>query len=382
MIPYGRHEINKDDVNKVIEVLNSDFLTQGPAVPLFESELSSFCGVNNAVAVNSCTSALHVACLSLGLGKGDTLWTSPITFVSSANCALYCGALVDFIDVEPDTALISIEALKKKLEKAKIDGNLPKIIIPVHFAGQSCDMEEIFILSKKYGFKIIEDAAHAIGGYYKDYPIGSCRFSDITVFSFHPVKIITTGEGGAALTNNNDYAKKMKLLRSHGITRNPSEMEGNGNNLWYYEQIDLGFNYRMNDIQATLGRSQLLRVRSYVEKRSEIANWYDKYFSKISWIKPLIQKSERLSSYHLYVIKISLGLKARNEIVNYLRKIGIGVNVHYIPVYKQPYHRRKTFLHGAEDYYQNSISLPIYPTITHNDMKKVVQGVLNSYKES
>ena len=381
MIPYGRQEVTQDDIDKVIEVLHSDFLTQGETVSLFESELSSICGVNNSVVVNSCTSALHLACLSLGLSKGDILWTSPITFVSSANCALYCNAIVDFIDVEPNTALMSIKALKIKLEKAKTEGILPKILIPVHFAGQSCDMEEIFNLSKQYGFKIIEDAAHAIGASYKNYPVGSCRFSDITVFSFHPVKIITTGEGGAALTNNHYYANKMRLLRSHGVTRNPIEMEGDFDNSWYYEQINLGFNYRMNDIQAALGRSQLHRLKSYVKKRLEIASLYDTYFSSISWIEPLTQKKSRFSSYHLYVIKILLDSNPRDEIIRYLRKNGIGANVHYIPIYKQPFHRKKYHLQGAEDYYQNCISLPIYPTITRTDMKNVVQELLNAYEQ-
>jgi UDP-4-amino-4,6-dideoxy-N-acetyl-beta-L-altrosamine transaminase len=377
MIPYGKQEILEEDIEAVVKILRSDYLTQGPAIPAFENSLQEYCGVKYSVVVNSCTSALHLACLALGLESGDIVWTSPITFVASANCALYCGATIDFVDVDPDTALLSITALKYKLEQAQKEGNLPKIVIPVHFSGQPCDMKEIHMLGKKYGFSIIEDAAHAIGASYKGEPVGNCRYSDITVFSFHPVKIITTGEGGAAMTNNPELAERMALLRSHGITRDPNKTTNKLDKSWYYEQIDLGYNYRITDIQAALGASQLNRLDKYVARRLEISDWYDRQFKDYP-IDPLIRKDDRQSSHHLYVVKVRGDFMIRNEIFENLRNSGINVNLHYIPVYKQPYFKMsKTTLNGAEEYYNKAISLPIFPSIEIDSLKKVVSKVLS-----
>ena len=378
-IPYGRQDITEEDIKAVIKVLRSDFLTQGPSIPAFEEKLCNYTGTKYSVAVNSCTSALHIACLALNLGPGDVLWTSPISFVASANCALYCGALVDFVDIEPDTALMSVQALEDKLKQAEQQGNLPKIVIPVHFAGQSCDMEAISKLGKKYNFRVIEDAAHAIGASYLNKNVGSCQYSDITVFSFHPVKVITTGEGGAALTNNLDVAKKMRLLRSHGITRDSKEMTNSIASDWYYEQISLGFNYRMTDFQAALGISQLSRLDEYVVKRSKIAYWYDGQFENIP-VTPLIQKESGESSHHLYVIRVKNKDGERDRLYKYLRKNDIYVNLHYIPIYRQPYFNRKIRLLGAEEYYKSAISLPIFPTIGKNNLKKVVQKISEFYE--
>ena len=374
MIPYGRQEVTEKDIEAVIKVLRSDYLTQGPAVPVFEERLCDYTGANHVVALISCTSALHVACLALELGLGDILWTSPITFVASANCAHYCGASVDFVDIEPDTALMSVKKLEEKLIIAEKEGRLPKIVIPVHFAGQSCDMEVIHALSQKYGFRIIEDAAHAIGARYRGEPVGNCRYSDITVFSFHPVKIITTGEGGAALTNNIELANCMKLLRSHGITREQDKMKKISEGSWYYEQISLGFNYRMTDFQAALGISQLSRLNEYVAKRSEIASWYDNNFKTLP-VNPLIQNKDVESSYHLYVVRIKNGKEERNKFYRHLRDNDIFVNLHYIPIYRQPYYQGYEFLENAEKYYQETVSLPIFPTIKQIDLSKIVKSI-------
>ena len=370
MIPYGKQDITQEDIESVIETLKSDYLTQGPVVPLFEKNLCEYSGSKFAIAVNSCTSALHIACLALDLKDGDLVWTSPISFVASANCALYCGAEVDFVDVDPDTALMSISSLKDKLKQAKKEDKLPKIVIPVHFAGQSCDMKEIFKLGRQYGFRIIEDAAHAIGGKYLNKNVGSCQYSDIAVYSFHPVKIITSGEGGAALTNSIKLSERMKLFRSHGITRDQKKMKHIANNDWYYEQISLGFNYRMTDIHAAIGISQLNRVDYYVEKRNEIAKWYDKRFTN-SLVKPLRQNLNVKSSYHLYVVRVS----NRDTLISYLRKNDIAANVHYIPIYRQPYFNRKVRLPGAEEYYKSAISLPIFPAIGKNDLTMIVNKI-------
>ena len=378
-IPYGRQEVTQEDIDAVIQTLKSDFLTQGPAVPLFEQKLCSYTGARYSVAVNSCTSALHIACLALGLGPGDILWTSPITFVASANCALYCGASVDLVDIEPDTALMSVEKLKDKLEWAEKEGKLPKIVIPVHFAGQPCDMEEIYNLGQKYGFKIIEDAAHAIGSKYKSESIGNCKYSNITVFSFHPVKIITTGEGGAVMTNSLLLAEKMDVLRSHGITRDPKKMQNKPDGMWYYEQIDIGFNYRMTDIQAALGSSQMNRLDQYVSRRSEISEWYDKQFINTK-INPLLRKLNRVSSCHLYVVMVQDGAPSRNSLYNDMHKCGIGVNLHYIPVYHQPVFNKGTWLENTEIYYDRAISLPIYPTLNNEQLERVVDKVKCFFK--
>jgi UDP-4-amino-4,6-dideoxy-N-acetyl-beta-L-altrosamine transaminase len=363
MIPYGIQDITEDDIKEVVKVLRSDFITQGQSVPIFEQKLCNYTGAEYSVVVNSCTSALHIACLALNLGPGDILWTSPITFVASANCALYCGATVDFVDIESDTAMMSVEKLKEKLEWADKKGKLPKIVIPVHFAGQPCDMKEIYALSQQYKFKIIEDAAHAIGAEYQNERVGSCQYSDITVFSFHPVKIITTGEGGAAMTNSILLADKMKILRSHGITRDLGKMHKKHSSLWYYEQIELGFNYRMTDMQAELGSSQLNRLDQYVLRRSDISEYYNEQLKDLA-IVSLIQKSNRRSANHLYVIKFENNSHNRDEIYTSLYENGIGVNLHYIPVYRQPYYESKfdqNWLENAEDYYKNAITIPLFP---------------------
>ena len=339
MIPYGRQEITESDIDYVIDVLKSDFLTQGPQVPLFEKIISDYCSAEYAVAVNSSTSALHIACLSLGLGKGDWLWTSPVTFVASANCALYCGANVDFVDIDPHTYNLCPKKLEYKLIEAKKTNTLPKIIVPVHLCGQSCDMESISKLSKEYGFKIIEDASHAVGGKYLSKPVGNCEYSDIAVFSFHPVKIITTGEGGMALTNNPKLAKKMSLLRTHGITRDPSDMTNQPDGEWYYQQIELGHNYRMTDIQAALGISQFKRIDEIITRRHYFADRYDKLLSDLP-LKLPYRNDEAFSSFHLYVIRIE-NADSHKKIFEYLRTNGIGVNLHYIPVYRHPYYSKK-----------------------------------------
>ena len=369
MIPYGRQDIIQSDIDAVISVLKSDFLTQGPQVPLFEERLVKYCGAKHAVAVNSATSALHIACLALGLGKGDWLWTTPITFVASANCGLYCGAEVDFIDIDPLTYNISIQALETKLIQAKKENKLPKVIVAVHLCGQPCDMEAIAKLSKKYNFSIIEDASHAIGGKYKAESIGNCRYSDITVFSFHPVKIVTTAEGGVALTNEKELSVKMELLRSHGITRDPALMTKLPDGPWYYQQVELGFNYRMTDLQAALGLSQLKRLDSYVSQRHDIANRYDDSLIDLPLTLPW-QHPDGYSGRHLYVVRLQqdCSSKTHRELFEHLRAAEIGVNLHYIPVHTQPYYQQKGFHTGnfpeAESYYKEAISLPLYPALS------------------
>jgi len=374
MIPYGRQDITQADINSVIKVLQSDFLTQGPQVPKFEKVVSQYCNVKYALATNSATSALHLACLSLGLNNNDWLWTTSITFVASANCGLYCGAKVDFVDINPATYNICPEVLEKKLVKAKKLGKLPKIVIPVHLCGQSCDMKSIYKLSKEYGFKIIEDASHAIGGKYLNEPIGNCKYSDITVFSFHPVKIITTGEGGMALTNNNKLFKHMSLLRSHGITRDPSQMTKQADGDWYYQQIELGYNYRMTDIQAALGVSQLKRLDDYVSRRHELSTRYNELLKDFPLVIPY-QHNDGYSAFHLYIIRLKNKNKHK-QVFEYLRKNGIGVNLHYIPVYHQPYYEAMGFKKGycleAENYYNEAISLPMYATLSEVEQDKVV----------
>lgn len=364
-IPYGRQDIRDDDVDAVVEVLRSDWLTQGPAVPRFEAGVAGYCGASHAVAVNSATSALHIACVALGLGPGDRLWTSPNTFLASANCARYCGADVDFVDIDPCTYNMSVDALARKLEEAEAIGALPKIVVPVHFAGQSCDMRCIHDLAQEYGFHIIEDASHAIGGRYLGNPVGSCVFSDICIFSFHPVKIITTAEGGMALTNDTDIATRMMRLRSHGITRDPSLMDCAVEGPWFHQQIDLGFNYRMTDMQAALGCSQLTRIDHYVSRRSNIAARYQTLLSDLPLRLPA-RSSDATSAWHLYVVQI-LG-HDRRRVFEHLRSVGVGVNVHYIPVHTQSYYRRLGFRWGmypeAEEYYRRTISLPMFATLS------------------
>ena len=369
MIPYGRQDINQADIDSVVDVLQSDFLTQGPQVPLFEKKVSDYCGSEYGVAVNSATSALHIACLALGLGKGDYFWTSPNTFVASANCGLYCGAQVDFVDIDPLTYNLSAEELERKLIQAKKDNKLPKIVIPVHFAGQSCDMRKIYSLSQEYGFKIIEDASHAIGGKYLDEPIGGCQYSDITVFSFHPVKIITTAEGGLSTTNNKELSERMQLFRSHGVTRDPELMTKEAEGSWYYQQVDLGFNYRMTELHAALGVSQMQRLGEFVARRHVLQKRYDSLLSGLPIIRPY-QDKHSFSALHLYPIQIDLNKVSKNheQIFNELRENGIGVNVHYIPIHTQPYYLQFGFREGdfpnSEYYYSRVISLPLFHAMT------------------
>jgi len=380
MIPYGRQDISESDIQAVVDVLRSDFITQGPVVPNFEKSVADYCGTQYAIAVNSATSALHIACLSLGVSAGDIVWTSPITFVASANCALYCGAQVDFIDIEPTTSNISIARLEEKLITAERENRLPKVLILVHFAGQACDMQLIAKLAQCYGFKVIEDASHAIGGKYKGEPIGSCSYSAITIFSFHPVKIITTGEGGMALTNDAAIANKMELLRSHGITRDEELMTHKSDGPWHYQQIVLGFNYRMTDIQAALGLSQMKRLDEFVNKRHIIANRYDELLGKLSVNIPKQQK-DIYSTFHLYVIRLQLDEinKTHAKVFELLREAGVGVNLHYMPVYRQPYYNKMGFSAGycpeAEKHYCEAISLPMYPTLSEVEQDLVVTAL-------
>ena len=376
MIPYGHQDITQADIDAVTGVLGSDFLTQGPVVPAFEQAISARAGVGHAIATNSATSALHIACLALGLGSDDILWTVPNTFVASANCGLYCGANVDFVDIDENTWNLSVEKLKEKLAKAKKEDRLPKIFVSVHFAGQPTDQEKIWELAQEFGFKVIEDASHAIGASHNDEPVGSCRWSDITVFSFHPVKIITTGEGGMALTNNPDLALAMSMLRSHGITRDPSLLQNDSYGAgWYYEQQYLGFNYRMTDIQAALGLSQLQRLDAFVLRRTELANRYNNLLTDLPVRKPYIKDSNK-SSWHLYVVYITnTGKTDRKYVYDAMRSADIGVNVHYIPIHLQPFYKSLGFKSGsypvAEKHGEMALTLPLYTGLT-NDVQDVV----------
>ena len=376
MIPYGRQDITQTDIDAVVGVLQSDFLTQGPMVPRFENAVAQHVGARHALAVNSATSALHIACLALDLGPGDWLWTTPITFVASANCGLYCGAQVGFVDIDPRTYNLCPQALAHKLEKAERDGKLPKVVVAVHLCGQSCDMQAIHELAQRYGFKIIEDASHAIGGKYRGEFIGNCRYSDITVFSFHPVKIITTAEGGMALTNDAGLAGKMALLRSHGITRDPAQMTHEADGPWYYQQIDLGFNYRMTELQAALGVTQVERLDHYVARRHQLARRYDELLAGLPVTTPW-QHPDSYSGLHLYVIRLQLEKidKTHRQVFESLREQDVGVNLHYIPVHTQPYYQRMGFQSGdfpeAECYYAEAISLPMFQTLTENQQDEV-----------
>ena len=379
MIPYGRQEITEADIAEIEKVLRSDFLTQGPIVPKFEQSVADYCGAFHAIAVNSATSALHIACLALDLGPGDWLWTSPNTFVASANCGRYCGANIDFIDIDAKTYNISVDALSDKLIQAEKSGKLPKIVVPVHFAGQPCDMPAICDLSKRYGFKIIEDASHAIGSSYNQIKVGSCTHSDITVFSFHPVKIITTAEGGMALTNDKDVADKIYRLRTHGITSDKIKMEERPKDeIWNYQQIDLGFNYRMNDIQAALGSSQMKRLDKYVKRRQEIAKHYDNALKKLPLVTPW-QSPSNYSSYHLYTILIKKNLtqKTQRQVYDELIRKNIGINLHYIPVHRQPYYEnlgfKKNNFPQAENFHREVLSIPIHPSLKEDQQSYVIE---------
>jgi UDP-4-amino-4,6-dideoxy-N-acetyl-beta-L-altrosamine transaminase len=380
MIPYARHEVSEADIDAVAGILRSDFLTQGATVPAFENAVTAYCGAKHAVAVNSATSALHIACLALGVGPGDWVWTSPITFVASANCARYCGANVDFVDIDPQTGNLSTQKLAEKLERAAHSGKLPKVVIPVHFAGQPCDMATIRGLADRYGCKLIEDASHAIGARHRGSKIGDCAYSDIAVFSFHPVKIITTGEGGMALTNDQDLAQRMALLRTHGITRDENKFQEPTPGPWYYEQQALGFNYRMTDIHAALGISQMKRLDEFVARRNGLAGSYDRELRGLPLRLPAVLP-ENTSSFHLYVVRIlrNVARKTRRQVFEELRQLGIGVNVHFIPVHLQPYYRKLGFGPGqypeAEAHGDEALTLPLFPSLTEQAQNQVVAAL-------
>lgn len=383
MIPYGRQSISQEDIQAVVDTLKSDFLTQGPAVPAFEQALASYCNVPYAVAANSATSALHIACLALDVKAGDRVWTSPISFVASANCALYCGATVDFVDVEPDTGLMSVKALAAKLQQAAANNTLPKVLIAVHLAGHSCAMQQIATLCQPYGVRIIEDASHSVGGSYLQQKIGSCQFSDITVFSFHPVKIITTAEGGIALTKDLTLAARMQLFRSHGITRNPDDMSEVSHGPWYYQQVELGLNYRMTDLQAALGLSQLKKLDVFVAKRLEAVTRYRNLLQNLPLDLPEECPAGQ-SAWHLYIIQLH-DENRRLAVFEALRSAGIGVNVHYIPIHTQPYYQKLGFQWGdfpnAEDFYSRIISLPLYADLTAEQQQQVAFALQDACKE-
>jgi UDP-4-amino-4,6-dideoxy-N-acetyl-beta-L-altrosamine transaminase len=382
-LPYARQSISEEDIAAVVAVLRSDWLTQGPTIQRFEERVAKYCGARFGVAMSSATAALHLSCHALGLGHGDTLWTSPNTFVASANCALYCGAGADFVDIDPRTYNLSVEALETKLEEAQRSNVLPKAVEPVHFGGQSCDMAEIAALAKHYRFSVIEDASHAIGGTYRGRPVGSCEFSDIAVFSFHPAKIITTGEGGMALTNRPEIYEKLLMLRTHGITRDERRMTGPSHGPWYYQQTELGFNYRITDIQAALGISQLDRIDPFVRRRRDLAARYDHLLAGLPVTLPG-RAAECESSWHLYVIRLQPGKMRRThkEVFEALRGAGIGVNLHYIPVHTQPYYQRLGFKVGdfpeAERYYSEAITLPLFYEMSEADQDRVVQELRRS----
>lgn len=374
MIPYGRQSISDEDVAAVVAVLWSDFLTQGPAVPRFEGEVARIVGAGHAVAVNSATSALHIACLALGLGTGDVLWTVPNTFVASANCGLYCGAAVDFVDIDPVTLNMSVSALTAKLVAAERAGRLPKVIVPVHFAGEPCDMAAIGALARRYGVRVIEDASHAIGARQGGRMVGDCAHSDVTVFSFHPVKIVTTAEGGMAVTQDAALAERMALFRSHGITRDPALMRGEVDGPWSYQQLELGYNYRMTDLQAALGLSQLSRLEAFIARRQELAARYDRLLAGLPVGRPH-RDGANLSALHLYPVQVA----RRAEVFHALRGAGVGVNVHYHPVHLQPYYRALGFAVGqfpvAEGYYDRAITLPLHPMLTEAEQDHVVASL-------
>ncbi len=376
MIPYGRQSIDQSDIDAVVAALRSDWLTQGPAVPAFEQAMAARCGAAHGVAVCNATAVLHIACLALGVGPGDRVWTSPNTFLASANCARYCGAQVDFVEIDPHTYNMCPQALAAKLAAAAKSNSLPKVIIPVHFAGQPCDMAEIAALAKQYGCRVIEDASHAIGATYLDTPIGACRYCDITIFSFHPVKIITSGEGGMALTNNESLARHMARLRSHGIVRESAELAEESHGPWYYEQAELGFNYRLTDLQAALGHSQLQRLDTFIAARRRLADRYDRLLADLPVITPR-RAPERESAWHLYPVRVAT--EKRRAVFEYLRSQQIGVQVHYIPVHLQPDYRRLGFAAGdfpeAEAYYRQAFSLPLYADLSDADQDFVVAAL-------
>lgn len=377
-IPYGKQDISKEDIDAVVAVLQSDYITQGPAIERFEQAVADYCGVKYAVAVSSATAALHIACLALELEPGEWLWTSPNTFVASANCGLYCGAKVDFVDIDAHTYNLSVEQLERKLDWAETQSCLPKVVIPVHLAGQSCAMDKIAPLAQRYGFRLIEDASHALGALYQDKPVGSCQYSNLAVFSFHPVKIITTGEGGMVVTNQEALYEKLIRLRSHGITRKPELMQGESHGLWYYQQLELGYNYRMTDIQAALGASQMQRLNEFVGHRRFLAGRYNELLADLPLMLPW-QDPDTESSWHLYIIRLNLEKinKTHRQVFEELREAGIGVNLHYIPVHTQPFYQQLGFSWGnfpeAERYYQEAISIPLYYRLSLEDQDRVAK---------
>jgi len=380
MIPYGRQDIDELDIKAVVDVLQSDYLTQGPAVPRFEESVMQVTHSDYALAVNSATSALHIAVDALGLGEGDLMWTSPITFVASANCGRYCGSDVDFVDIDPQTFNMCPMALEVKLKVAARARRLPKVLVVVHMGGQSSDMERISTLARAHGIAIVEDASHAIGASYMGKPVGCCAYSDITVFSFHPVKIVTTAEGGMAVTNSKELAGKMSLARSHGITRDLDEMTHESEGAWYYQMVSLGWNYRMTELQAALGVSQMTRLEDFVSARNRIADRYDALLADLPIDLPGRQPGAR-SSFHLYIVRLQrdIDVRRKSEIFDELRADGLGVNLHYIPVHLQPYYIDMGFAHGdfpsSEDYYQRAISIPLYPGLSDTDQETVVQSL-------
>lgn len=382
-IPYGRQDITEADIEAVVEVLRSDFLTQGPLVPKFEAALSAYCGAPYAVAVNSGTSALHVACLALGVGPGDRVWTSPVSFVASANCALYCGADVDFVDIDPLTYCMSVDRLAEKLEQAEREGRLPTVLVPVHFAGQSCDMPPIHALGQRYGFRIIEDAAQALGGRFQGELVGNCRCSDLAVFSFHPVKSITTAEGGVVVTKDTSLAARMRRLRTHGITGNAAEMGQSPDGPWFSDQIELGFNYRMTDVHAAIGLSQLKRLDTFIARRRAIASRYDELLRDLPVITPW-QRPDTSSAWHLYVIRLKLSAirRTHREVFEMLRAAGVWVQLHHIPIYRHSYHARRGYTAAAypeaERYYAEAITLPIFPGLTDEQQDEVVSALTSA----
>jgi UDP-4-amino-4,6-dideoxy-N-acetyl-beta-L-altrosamine transaminase len=379
MSPYGRQDIDQHDIDAVVGVLRSDFLTQGPAVPAFERAMAERVGARHAVAVNSATSALHIACMALDLGPGDRLWTVPITFLASANCARYCGAEVDFVDIDPTTRNMSVAALAAKLEVAAREGTLPKIVMPVHFTGRPCDMPSIHALARDYGFAVIEDASHAVGASISDSRVGDCRYSDITVFSFHPVKIVTSAEGGMAMTQDAELASRMRLARSHGMERDPARFESAPEGDWVYEMQSLGYNYRLTDLQAALGHSQMSRIDAFIERRTALAERYDTLLHDLPVVRPAPLEGMR-SAWHLYVVEIGARVRRpRADVFQAMRNAGVGVAIHYIPVHVQPYYRRLGFKSGmypaSERYYDNAISLPMFPTLTDAQQSIVVEAL-------
>lgn len=384
-IPYGRQQIDESDIQAVVDVLRSDFLTQGPAVEAFEKSLAEYCGVKYAVAVSNATAALHIGAAAAGLKPGDRLWTSPITFVASANCGIYCGATPDFVDIDPRSYNMSSDRLAVKFARAKQEGSLPKLLVPVHLTGQPCDMERIHALAKQYGVMVMEDASHAVGARYKGRPVGNCDYSDMAVFSFHPVKIVTTGEGGAVLTNNPELYEKLKLLRSHGITRDANLMTHAPDGPWYYQQVDLGWNYRLTDLQAALGTAQMRRVDEFVKKRRWIAARYNELLKNLPLTLPW-QSPESESAYHLYVIRLQLDKikKTHRQVFEALQEKKLGVNLHYIPVHTQPFYARFGFKNGmfpeSEAYYSEAISLPMFPGLEEADLTRIRDAICDSFR--